>query len=375
MLIIPLKASTRCDLKAELIKWLDGPDEDSLVNPMAYVSVRPDFKSKDCYKEIQRLASLRNCLSDAITIPNSHKHALDDFALKDSHEYHAALLQFEKHGFPTTDEVSNLKLEWRACEGGTKECHGSLVWDRGCTLWNIGALESFMASIQPHDKEGRKLVVKHSQNASAAMVYLQSAVQGQTFEGVDLSLASIKFWEKAMLAQAQMAAYEMASSSSKHALQSYLAMGAVGLWNEALTLSQDPLLVSALPKLMLDAGVQCKAFSMMLAARAEYHQAMESRGAKDWGVEIARLETASDKIKECIDFYRKSDMEVAQVEAIQRFIDDRKDRAIQENRLFGEEVPKSLPPIQAHVVVKSNAPMPESMTKTKIPMFVSLRRK
>ena len=71
--------------------------------------------------------SLRNCLFNAITKAQSHKHALDEFALQDCHEYHAALLAFEKKGFPSSDEVSNLELTWVASVPPQKEKHGSVV--------------------------------------------------------------------------------------------------------------------------------------------------------------------------------------------------------------------------------------------------------
>ena len=377
LLIIPLKAPTRYDLQSPLVEWLDGPKEGTPADPMEYVSLKPSFASFQCRKDLKRLASLRNCLSDAITKAHSHKHALDDEALRDCHEYHAALLEFEKRGFPTRNEVApHLRLEWRASVGPSKETHGSLVWERGCTLWNIAALESFLASSfqRDKDKESLKMVAKHSQNAAAAMRYLQAAIEGQSFEGVDLSVQSTQFWEKAMLAQAQMAAYEMASSS-KQSLQSYLAMGAVGLWNEALALSQDTYLVSAMPKPVQEWGAECKAHSLVLKARAEYHQALHSREGKDWGNEIARLQNASEAIAVCVDFYQKSGMDTLQVVALQRFIDDRLSTVVRENRLYGEEVPKSVPNIQAHVIAKlTDKPMPDTMTQPKVPLFTNLTK-
>jgi hypothetical protein len=87
---------------------------------MDFASLKPNFHSVDCQKELTRLTSLRNCLCDAITKSESHKHALDEFALQDCHEYHAALLAFEKKGFPTRDEGSNLELTWSAARSASK---------------------------------------------------------------------------------------------------------------------------------------------------------------------------------------------------------------------------------------------------------------
>ena len=372
-LIIPLKASPRYDLKEPLIIWLDGSSGDSGVSPMKYVSLKPNFRSVDCQKDLTRLSSLRNCLSNAITKAQSHKHALDEFALQDCHEYHAALLALKKKGFPSSDEVSNLELTWVASVPPQKEKHGSLVWDRACTLWNIAALESFLASQQDQDKEGRKQAVKHYQNASVCMRHLQDALQGHTFETVDMRKSLLQFWENAMLAQAQIAAYDMAASTpGKHSLLSYLAMGAVPVLNEALTHAKDPFLVSSLPKPIREWAGECKAQSMLLTARAEYHQAVVSREAKAWGDELARLAKAQSHLIECIEFLKSSDMNSAMAETILRRVQDRMVQAVKDNLLYGVKVPTEMTGIPAKMLAKNDMDMPESMTKPKVSLFEKL---
>jgi hypothetical protein len=102
------------------------------------------------------------------------------------------------------------------------------------------------------------------------MRYLQDALQGHTFETVNTRKSLLQFWENTMLAQAQIAAYDMAASTpGKHSLLSYLAMGAVPVLNEALTHAKDPFLVSSLSKPIREWGGECKAQSMLLTARAE----------------------------------------------------------------------------------------------------------
>ena len=164
MLIIPLKCSPRYDLREPLARWLDGNSStDVVANPLALISLRPDFKSHDCRQELIRLASLRNCLSDSIMKPTSHKVAVEEMALQDCHEYHAALYEFIRRGFPTNERerILSIALTWKASVGPQTETHGSLEWDRACTIWNIAALESYLASIQASDKQGRKQAVKH----------------------------------------------------------------------------------------------------------------------------------------------------------------------------------------------------------------------
>jgi hypothetical protein len=187
MLVIPLKCAPRYDLREPIAQWLDR--DTALADPLELVHLRPDFKSCDCRDDIVRLASIRNCLSASIVKPLSHKVALEEFALQDCHEYHAALLEFIKRGFPTRDELApSLKLEWKAAFGQESETHGSFQWDRACTIWNIAALESYLASIQSPEKEGRKQAVKHCQ-ASATMMRYHLPL---TIGGLLLALINVK---------------------------------------------------------------------------------------------------------------------------------------------------------------------------------------
>jgi hypothetical protein len=371
-LIIPLKPLERYDLKEPLTRWLDGSSLPS--SPMAYVSLKPRFRSHQCHKELTRLASLRICLSDAITKSESHKHALDDFALQDCHEYHAALLAFEKQGFPTRDhESTNLELTWGAATSAQKEKHGSLVWDRVCTLWNIAALESFLGANQGRDKDGRKQAVKHYQNASSCLRYLQNEVEGHSFDTVDMRKSFLQFWEKVMLAQAQISAYEMAASTpGKHAILSYLAMGAVPILNDALNHAKDPFIVSNLPKPISEWAAQCKAQSMMFSANAEYHQSIDCRENKQWGTEIARLDKAQSYLQECISFLKFSKLEVVAAETLLKRVQDRMIQAVRDNQFYNDNIPKILPEIPGKLLVKNDSDMPDTMLKPKIPLFENL---
>jgi hypothetical protein len=340
---------------------------------MEYVSLKPNLNSIDCRKELTRLTSLRNCISDSITKSEAHKHAIDDMALPDCHEYYAALLAFEKKGFPSRDEVSNLQLTWKSSVAPSKETHGSLIWDRACTLWNIAALESFLATQQPKDKDGHKMAVKHYQNGSMYMKHLLDVVDGQIFDTVDMNKSLIQFWEKALLAQAQVSAYDMASAGGKHSMLSYLAMGAVPVLNDALTFAKDPFVVSNLPKPIQEWAGECKAQSMLLSARAHYHQSVASREASQWGIEIAHLRQAELLLKQCVEFLKSSNMDITQAEVILRRVQDRKTVAERENnRAYGEEIPKDLPPIVEKLLVKNDMPLPETMTNPKVPLFDKL---
>lgn len=375
MLVIPLKCTSRYDLRDPLAKFLDG-DPAVPANPLTQVCLKPDFKSHQVRQELVRLASLRNCLSDSIAKPNSHKVALEDMALQDCHEYHAALLEFIRRGFPTNDEAS-LTLTWKASVGPQTETHASLEWDRACIIWNIAALESYLASIQSSDKEGRKQVVKHCQTAASMMRYLHDEVISQChFATVDLSVPSLQFWEMVMLAQAQCAAYQVAQDNPqpKHSILSILAMGAVPLFNEALKQSKDTLLVSQLPVPAQEWSVYCKSWSMLMSAKAAHHQAMAAQESQSWGLEIVWLQETMKQLQSSKSFLGSSgdnsSMENV-IDAKISTVERRLAEATKDNQLiYGEQLPRQLPTITPKQLVKSEMEtMPETMTKPKVSLF------
>eukprot|EP00548_Thalassiothrix_antarctica_P001827 CAMPEP_0194142142 /NCGR_PEP_ID=MMETSP0152-20130528/11464_1 /TAXON_ID=1049557 /ORGANISM="Thalassiothrix antarctica, Strain L6-D1" /LENGTH=376 /DNA_ID=CAMNT_0038841011 /DNA_START=21 /DNA_END=1151 /DNA_ORIENTATION=- len=372
-IIIPLRTPERYDLKEPLALWLDEPVQVSdLISPEEFTCLKPDFHSTDCMKELKRLAAVRNCISESILKSEAHGHAVE-FGLQDCHEYHAILLAFEERGFPSRDEISPLKLTWLASVPPRKETHGSFIWERVCTLWNIAALESFQASQMGKDKDGRKAAVKHYQNASAAMKYLLEALEGHSekFDTIDMNKTFIKFWEKVMLAQAQIAVYDMVSTDNqKSSLLSYLAMGAVPVLNDALIHAKDPMIISNLPRHIEEWASECKSQSMLLTARAEFHQATMHRQAKEWGLELARLLQAETFLQKCMDFLKSTNRNFTKVEEVLRLVHDRKTKVKQENdTLYQEDVPDELAAIESKLMAKNDMPMPGSMTKPKILLF------
>jgi hypothetical protein len=368
MLVIPLKCAPRYDLREPLALWLDR--DPTPANPLELVHPRPDFKSCNCRDDIVRLASIRNCLSASITKPLSHKVALEEFALQDCHEYHAALLEFIKRGFPTCDELAPcLKLEWKAAFGQESETHGNFQWDRACTIWNIAALESYLASIQSEDKEGRKQAVKHGQAAASMMRYLHDQViEHQNFETVDLSKSSLKFWEYCMLAHAQLATYQMASCGET--VKGMLAMGTVPLFNEALQYSKDTFLVSHLMETKTW-SIYCKAWSMWLTSKAAHHQAMAEQEKHEWGKELAWLNETLHAFSLALDFCNTNYPPLYQeIQGEMSSVKVRMTQASKDNTgIYGEKIPTQLPKVQPKQLVKSDGPLPESMLTPKKSLF------
>ena len=118
-----------------------------------------------------RLQALRNCLSDCLLKPNSHKSAMEEGALEDAHEYHAILLEFEKRGFPAVDdELTGIQLTWKGAWAPQQEKHAHLVWDRANTVFNIAALLTARAAeANPNDRDACKQAVADSQAAASLL--------------------------------------------------------------------------------------------------------------------------------------------------------------------------------------------------------------
>lgn len=310
MLILPLKPPVYFDLQTSLAAWLDSDQEVSFQTPSSgdeppMVFPKPSFKSHQCRSELLRIQALRKCLSDSVLKPNSHKAALEDQALADSCEYHAALLEFESRGFPTLDEESNgLDLKWKAAFAPQQECHDTLVWDRACCLWNVAALYSSLVEQQPNTRDGNKQSIQYCQTAASLMNILQQLVSTADdfdFATVEMSTPMLIFWEQLFLAQAQSLVYKIADNT-KHQILSHLSASAHQLFSTALKAAQDPRLQSEVPRFAKEWGAYCKAHSMMASAKAEYHQAVLHRTGQEWGKELARLKTCFDKLEQCQTF-------------------------------------------------------------------------
>jgi hypothetical protein len=246
MLVIPLKITQRYDIDAALAEWLDSLQRNtggghrrssSEGDDGKDSSIPPDFMSAECRDDLSRLSALRDVISDALNSGTLDQSAKALRVLETFREYHAALTEFEKRGFPTVeDESSPLKLEWKSAFSGTTEIHHHLVWERASVLWNIAALESYQASLQScADKKGWSKQAYHLQAAASILKYLRTQLVPQyNFTSEEFSLPALQLWERIFLAQAQRATFEMARSSPKvrHLLLSRLAMGAVPLLDE-----------------------------------------------------------------------------------------------------------------------------------------------
>lgn len=408
LLYMPLKVPPRHDLVQPLAHWLDdndknptgfgGPRRDSNYNddddgednppvPSQWIVPKPDFSSVECRSELLRLAALRNCLSEHLQ--DSHKAALEERALEDCQDYHATLLAFEKQGFPSTegggDETTavleGIALTWKGAFATQQlETHHSLVWDRVGCLWNIAALQSYLAA-NSHDlstKEGCKSAISMLQSSASLLAILQELVVGggaedeDYYSTVDCSSAMLQFWETLLKAQAQYCIYKMANLGSvkQHSTLAYLVQAAAGLYNEALQFAQDPRLQSEVPKHSQKWATYAKSQSLVCQSRATFHCSVEHRLQKEHGLELARLSQCVLQLKECFEFWKSASLDLTEVQGLVQLARDRLERARKDNdTIYLDDVPTSLPEIRAQIMVKSNLPLPPAMMQPKVSLF------
>jgi hypothetical protein len=439
MLILPLKVSPRYDLRAALSNWLDSEDDPQQARssgeqsfhtlfgggggkapsapPGLFLPPKPTYTSQQCSMELKRVQSVRNCITDGILQANSHSLALDENALRDCYEYHAILLEFEKQGFPVTENTSSknaLSITWKgAFSTVQKETHSTLVWERVCIIFNIVALLTYQIDqCTTTDRESCKSAVSYCQQGASLLSILRelcssiasssSSSSQSAFLTVDLSPSMLLFWEKLLIAEAQNYIYRMASLSPeeasdqesigrKHRTMAVLCQSAFELYNDALNASQDPRLVSELPKQVTLWGTYLKSSSLLYIGRATYHQSVVYRMHDEHGNEIAQLRDCQEKLQACADFIQpivngKHDAEkglpsaatvidytARECEAILPVVRDRLLAADRTNfQLYHHVIPKTVPSIPAKQLAKLNPELPSQMVVPQIPLFTDL---
>jgi len=394
MLVLPLKAPVYFDLKTVLADWLDGDQEVSYQTRGNYeddppmILPKPPFKSYQCQGELTRLYALRKALSDAITKPDSHKAALQENALQDLCEYHAALLEFERRGFPSLDDENNgIELTWKSAFAPQQEMHHTLVWDRACCLWNVAALHSkliqeILISTSETTRDDFKQAVGYCQTAASCIAILKELVtSGDDFATVEMSKPMLTFWQNLFLAQAQSLIYKMADQS-KHSILSGLSQSAHLLLNDALQSAQDPRLQSEVPRFAKEWGAFCKAQSMMSSAKAEYHDAVLQRSGSHWGTELARLKLCLQKLEQCNEFVQPADSDSEsssllelkrEVQVYMPFIQNRYHTAFDDNnRIYQNEIPKKVADIEPKQLARLSVALPANMQTPRVPLFTKL---
>merc|ERR1712038_548574 len=136
LIVLPLKTSKRYDISKPLTLWIQN--------------FHPYLEPYMIRDDLIRLASIRNCLTEALGTPyHGHEAALSDHAMPDLHEYHACLLACEARNFPKSEQDANktgasnvnLQLSWKSAFVHVDEeldpiVRANMTYERCCVLWN-----------------------------------------------------------------------------------------------------------------------------------------------------------------------------------------------------------------------------------------------
>lgn len=407
MLLLPLKPAVRYEISLALAQWLES-DTSNLVPTAiedgqlpALVVPKPTYGAVTIRSELLRLQGIRNSLCDALRRSNSHKSAMTEFnGVADLMEYHAILVEFEKRGFPTSnDPNSPVVIPWKgAFDESSIEKKSTVLYDRVCVLFNLAALHCQQAeSCSSSDRAECKTAVGCCQMAASMIDMCMNLVAtsptaiSSEYASVDLSSGLLQFWRAYFLAEAQSFVYRMmalapASSSTvdttarQHQSLSVLAQSASELFCTALKLSKDcPRLQSEVPEQSGRWSSYCKAHSMLAASKAEYHAATCHRVNAAWGYELGYLRTCQLKLQDAAKFMKTLDYDnhvvlaKKEVTLITPVVVDRYEEASKDNyTIYQDTVPNTNAVIQPRQLSKLSATIPPAMLSTSIPMFTNV---
>jgi hypothetical protein len=293
--VLPLRlTSPRLDLAGMLADLMDS---DSSM----------DINSMDCRDDLQRLGQLRCSIAERFCEKDAYDEGIQ--IVPDIHEYYHCLMECEAKGL--SGRSDRLLLEWESALTGELQVHTSLEWERANLIWNLACLEAYQASKQPLDsKVGCSKAAQSLQNAASWLQHLQAQPQY-----MDFSSTFLQFWQALLMAQSQRCVYESLACAPrpKHLLLAKLAAAAVPLFGEMETIvrkdeqSPQPVL-NHFPSLSNNWVDFCRAWAMYMSCKAEHHQAMTSREKKQWGQELARLDSAYQFATVCCEFCERANL-------------------------------------------------------------------
>ena len=355
MLTLPARRCPHFDLQSALMSWLDS------------AGAKTDIEAAEVMDDLQRLDALRAQIS------------LDATAVQVLYEYHACLVECQNKNFPPED-CEMLSLEWIGAFHGDSQVHSQLALERASVLWNVAAMESAAASMANlTDKRALSKAVQQWQLAASLMRHVSLLVADRSAPGMDMSSNTLLFWEKVLLAQAQMCGYYMAGAGGKpkHLLLAKLATAAVPLLTEAAEACRALNGMYDTRSWML----YVRGWSFLMAAKAEHHESFTSNAKSNWGIELARLEkalTLAQACQEVIDASIGIHLPLHLVQSLDQLVTVLTERYQQAQRdndaIHHEAIPSPLEvrEIRGELLAKGTQPLPVGLMKLKIPMFKNL---
>jgi ALIX V-shaped domain binding to HIV/BRO1-like domain/UBA/TS-N domain len=381
--IPPLKVTRPYDLQTPIAAWLDDDDAVygtvSAVTEGAHHPPKPHFRSMEVSQDLQKLQRLRTAIVHVLTTDgpggcSNYREAAEQ--LDTFYEYHASLMQCEQHGICVDEVSSPLELPWSSAfaapsnippaaaarvspdgeddddamdidgrqrcrrgvrrnsgQNGGMEIRASITWERVNILWNIVALEAYLASIQPlTTRQGWMKAAVHLEKGAGILRYLRQDIllgggntsQQSPFTTIDLSVAFCWSWESLLTAEAQRSSYEAfrCAAISRHFMLAKLATAAAPLYmeceqscgHEELTRrgapdgsgniagAANPIL---LRQFLISWQTYAGAWGVWMRTKAEHHQGCVHRDKRHLGLELARLHKALTLAGQCQELCRQ----------------------------------------------------------------------
>lgn len=467
----PLKVTRQYDLQTPIAAWLD--EDDAVYGTVATVTgggphhpPKPHFRSMEVSQDLAKLQRLRSSIVDVLT---SRKYDEAAGQLDTFYEYHASLLQCEQHGICVDEVSSPLELAWASAfatgrrvppaaaararpgdddddddamdidnypnhrggrnpRGGDNgsagmEVHASITWERVNILWNIVALEAYLASTQPlTTRQGWMKAAVHLEKGAGILRHLRQDVllsgssQTSPFAAIDLSVAFCQSWESLLTAEAQRSSYEAfrCAARPRHFMLAKLATAAAPLYadcdqscgHEELTRLSDNQNSAAANPMVLRQFLHswktyARAWGVWMRTKAEHHQACVHRDKRQLGLELARLHKALTLGGQCQELcqqqHQEQQQQIAQhsaqqqplsleglaheakqtvdemqgryVQATQEQAQAAADNANNNNNSHVTVQPEDLPEIAPQLQVKVNQPIEKILPPLETPLF------
>ena len=399
----PLKVTPQYDIQTPLASWLDQDDN---VYAAAATANRPHFRSMEVLQDLERLNNLRSLIVEALNSTTQYENAAA--ILGTFYEYQACLAQCEQHGICTEEVSSPLELAWSSAfdsssvasaaaaspnngNGGTSpEVHSPLAWERVNILWNIVALESYLASKQPLDtRQGWMKAATHLEKGAGIIRHIRKDVMADhqhSFTSVDVSYPFLMSWESLLMAEAQRSSFEAfrCAPRPRHFMLAKLATAAAPLYDECEKYCKEEFLRQEVPKDFLSSWLDyVRAWGVWMRTKAEHHQACVHKDKRQLGLEVVRLNKAISLGGRCQELSQLNPyLESLANEAKETVVDmqDRYAEAIQEqeqavasgidtNGNSTAVSPDDLPDIAPQMQVKATQPLDKILPPLEKPLF------
>lgn len=234
----------------------------------------------------------------------------------------------------------------------------NILFERAAILFNVGALESYIASREDMSaRRGLTAAVNRYNMAASIFSHIRTELlpkfassSDPNFHNtltLDLTPSCLKMCENMLLAQGQACMYEMARVRPMHNVLAKISMGAAEIYNEALFSSQDRIVRAQMTNVE-KWSAHFQAMSMIFRARAEYHESICARegankqGKLGHGLEIARLTMAEKLCEKAIIFGKQSYFDLKVIDELKLAVMERKSQAEDENNnIHKEKIPSS----------------------------------